>query len=105
MTELTDLGALRGVVQKIDRFVRESGDALRAQPARTALAVLAARDEPGAFQHLQMLRHRRQAHGEGAGDLLHGHVAFAGQPAEDRQPSRIAQGREGVAKRLNRLHV
>src|SRR4051812_40647113 len=33
--------------------------------ARTALRVAAARDQPGALEHLEMFRDRRLAHGEG----------------------------------------
>src|SRR4051812_628045 len=84
---------------------RHLGQALGIQAAGALLAVAPARDQPGALQHLQVLRHRRQAHGERPGDLLHRHVAFAGQPAEDRQPSRVAKGREGVAERLKGPHV
>src|SRR5580704_12193075 len=82
---------------------RRLGQALGIQAAGALLAVAPARDQPGALQHLQVLRHCRQAHGEGPGDLLHGHVAFAGQPAEDRQSRRVAEGRESVAKYLRGL--
>ena len=38
MTERSDLGALQGVVQKIDRTMRESGEALRRDLAANAAA-------------------------------------------------------------------
>jgi hypothetical protein len=38
MTELTDLGALQGVVQKVDRAVRESDEALKRDIAANAEA-------------------------------------------------------------------
>src|SRR5579859_4712791 len=84
---------------------RRLGQALGIQAAGALLAVAPARDQPSVLQYLQVLRHRRQAHGEGPGNLLHGHVAFAGQSAEDRKPSRVAKGREGVAKHVRGLHV
>src|SRR6185503_12969307 len=59
-----------GVVEPAGSF----GETLHIQPAGTLLPVASARDEAGALQHLQMLRHRRQAHRERRGDLLHGLV-------------------------------
>src|SRR5438105_12637280 len=67
------------IVQAIEAFVPESavavdpvGDVLERpgfEPARPPLRLAAARDQPGAFQYLEVLGDRRQAHRERRGKL------------------------------------
>jgi len=57
---------------------------------RAATGMAAARDQPGAFQHLEVLGDRGQAHCEGRGKFLHVGRA-AGQPLQDRPARRIGQ--------------
>src|SRR5919106_3464166 len=63
-------------------------------PARPPLGLPAADDQPRALEHLQVARNRRQAHGEGLRQLVHGRLAF-GEPGEDRPSCRIGESGEG----------
>src|SRR4051812_11560478 len=85
-----------GVVEPAGGF----GETLDIQPAWTLLPVASARDKAGALQHLQMLRHGRQAHREGYGDLLHGQIAVRRQAAQDSQPGRVAKRGKRLRKGL-----
>src|SRR3954454_8279149 len=60
-------------------------------PARTPLRVASARDEAGALEHAQVLRHGRQAHVEGVREIRHRLLARR-EPREDRAPRRIGEG-------------
>ena len=64
------------------------------EPARPALRVAPARDEPGALEHLEVHRDRGLAHRERLGELVTDGLA-RGQPRQDRAPGRIGEGGEG----------
>src|SRR3954469_2933082 len=81
---------VRGVPQP--GGLQSRGAELRAAPAR---------DQAGALQHLQVLRHRLHAHGERLGQLVHRRLALR-QPREDLAASRIGERREGGAQLLGR---
>src|SRR5687768_13866666 len=72
------------------RRVRER---LALDPRRPALRLAAARDEPGALEHLQVLRHRRLRHREPLGQLRNGRIAGR-EPGEDRPAGRVRERRE-----------
>src|SRR5438309_2375152 len=71
--------------------------ARRLEPARAALRVLPAGDEPGLLQHLQMLRDGRLAERERPGELRHRGFAER-QPGEDGAAGGIAEGGEGCVE-------
>src|SRR5580704_11488196 len=73
----------------IDLFQRA-----RLNAARPPLRFAAARDQAGALKHLEMLRHRRQRHSEGLGQLEHRSVAKR-QPRQNGAAGRISQCRKG----------
>src|SRR5207302_1600736 len=64
------------------------------ETAGAPLRLAAACDEPGAFEHLQVLRDGGQAHVERPGELGDGRVA-GGEPSEDRAPGGVGEGRDG----------
>src|SRR5262245_44227377 len=66
----------------------------RLQAARTALRVTTARDQPGALEHLDVLRDGRLAHVVRLGELQDGGLALD-QAREDRAAGRVGQGHEG----------
>jgi hypothetical protein len=65
----------------------------RLQPTGPELRRAAPADETRALEHTQMLRHCRQAHVEGLGELRHGRLACR-EAGEDRAPGRIGESRE-----------
>src|SRR6516225_4077573 len=69
----------------------------RVQGARPVLGSLAPHDQPGPFQHLDVLRDGRKRHLERLGELVDGRPAF-GEAGEDRPPSRAGQGGKGLAE-------
>jgi hypothetical protein len=56
-------------------------------------ALLGAREEPGPFEHAEMLVHARERHPERARELGDGGLA-SGEPGENGAPGRIGEGRE-----------
>jgi len=66
----------------------------RHEPARPALRVAPARDQPGALEHLEVLRDRGLAHRERFRELHHRRLA-PGEPREDRAARRIGERGEG----------
>src|SRR6185437_15531456 len=64
------------------------------EAAAAMLAVAAALDEPGALEHTQMPRDRRQRDGEGLGQLPHRRLA-RGEPRQDGAPRRIRKRGKG----------
>src|SRR5215469_17745441 len=72
--------------------------------ARPPLRFAAARDQARTLQHLQMLRHRRQAHVKRLGQLGDGCLAQR-QTREDRTPGRIGERGEGGAETVSRHAV
>src|SRR6202161_3267500 len=69
-----DVEAIQALVEKAAVKAEPLVDILqrpRLDPARPPLCRAAARDQTGALQHLEMLGHRRQAHGEGVRQLRH----------------------------------
>src|SRR5438270_7460358 len=71
----------------------------RVEPAGSPLRCAAARNEPGARQPLQMLRHRGQAHRERLGQFADGRLS-RGEPRQDRSPRRVGQCRKGFAQSI-----
>src|SRR4051812_46916372 len=65
----------------------------RLETAWTPLRLAAARDQPRAFEHAQVLRYGRQADIERLRKLSHGPFA-RDEPGQNRAPGRIGQGRE-----------
>src|SRR5205085_11067774 len=68
----TFLPELAVVIHPAGHFFQRPGVELAGTPLRVA----AARDEPGPLQHLEMLRHRGEAHVERLGQLGHRRLAF-----------------------------
>src|SRR6185295_7880532 len=65
--------------------------------AGAPLRLAAARDQPGALQHLEVLGDRRKAHVEGFGQLGDRRLAQR-QPSQDRPAGRIGKGRKRGAQ-------
>src|SRR5438093_1710084 len=78
-------------------------EALRLEPGRTPLRLAAARDEPGALEHLEMLRDRGKRHVEGLGQLRDGRLTLR-ETREDGPPCRVGERTEGEAQRVGLLH-
>src|SRR6185369_2700248 len=74
---------------------------LRLEPARPPLRMAAARDQPGALQHLEMLGDRGRADGERCRQLLHRGLARY-EPRQDGPACGIREGREGGAEVIRR---
>src|SRR5262245_10080403 len=70
------------------------GQALRFEPAGSALRVAVPRNQPGLLQHLQVFGDRRLSHVERLGELVDSGLAER-QPGEDGPPRRVRQRREG----------
>jgi hypothetical protein len=66
----------------------------RLDPAGPDAADLLGHDQPGAFEHREVLHHRRKRHGERAGEVAHRSRA-ARKPFHHRPPRRIGKGLEG----------
>src|SRR5438105_6166861 len=71
----------------------------RVEPAGSPLRFAAARNEPGALQDLQMLRHRGQAHRERLGQFADGRLS-RGKPRQERPPRRVSQGGKSFAQSI-----
>src|SRR6516162_1637222 len=69
----------------------------RLNPAGPPLRLAAARDQPGAFQHLQVLGDGGKTHRKGLGELADRGLA-CGQPCQDRAPGRIGERRVSGAE-------
>jgi len=67
------------------------------EATRPTLGVLAARDEPSALQHFQVLRYRWKAHIEGLGQLHDGGFA-RGEASEDGSPGWVRESRKRGAE-------
>src|SRR5882672_398208 len=74
-----------------------------AEAAGAPLGPAEAGDEPCAVQHLQVLRHGREAHLERPGDFEDRGLA-RGQARQDRAPGRVGEGRERGAQVLVGSH-
>lgn len=85
--------ALRPHLAVLLEPVRGRCERSRFEPARTLLAFAAARDEPGSFEHLQVLRDRRARERKRFREVLDGSVAIR-QTRKDRPPRRIGKRRE-----------
>ena len=57
---------------------------------------LGALDKAGADQHVEMLHHRRQRHGERLGNRAHRQAVLAREPLENCSPGRIGERCEGA---------
>src|SRR5438445_618309 len=75
--------------------------ALGLEPAGPPLRVAAPRDQAGVLEHLEVLRDRGKAHGEGLRELGDGRLA-GGQTGEDRPPRGIGDRGERRAQRVGR---
>src|SRR5712692_820469 len=86
---------------------RPLGDVLkrvRLEATRPPLRLAAARNEAGAFEHLEMLGDGGHAHLEWLGQL--GDRGLAGsETSQDRAPSGIGEGCEGAAEAIRRHTV
>jgi hypothetical protein len=92
-----DVEAIQAFVEKAAVKAEPLVDILqrpRLDPARPPLRRAAARDQAGALQHLEMLGHRRQAHGEGFRQLRHRGFAQS-EPRQDGPAGGIGKGRKG----------
>ena len=69
------------------------GERLGLEPARPPLRVAAARNQPGALEHLEVLGDRGLAHRERLGELRHRGLARR-EPGEDRPAGGIGERRE-----------
>src|SRR5215510_9902045 len=56
--------------------VVDGPEASHFQPTRPPLRLATARDQPGALEHFQVARHRREADLEGLGQLVHRRLAL-----------------------------
>ena len=74
------------------------------EPARTPLGVTAAGNQTCAFQDLEMLGDRRQAHPERLGQFGDGSLAGS-EAGEDRAPGGVGESREGSAEMIGRHAV
>src|SRR5262249_10910453 len=79
------------------------GERLRLDPARAALSVLTARDQPRALQHLQVFGDRRLADAERRRQLRHRSLSPR-QPREDRAARGIGEGGERGVEALRSGH-
>src|SRR6266704_2818981 len=101
-------------VETIEALVPEAaivleplGDVLERGAFETAgppLRRAAARDQPGALQHLEMLGDGGTAHRERLGELADRALAL-GQPGEDGAPRRVGECRERGAEAIGRHAV
>ena len=66
------------------------GQWLRFQSPWAALGIAPTRDEPGSFEHLEMLGNRGLAHAKGLGQFIHRSFA-AGQTSEDGATRRVGE--------------
>src|SRR6185312_7971222 len=74
----------------------------RFEPAGPPLRRAAAGDQPGIFQHFQMLRDRGSADFERSGELADGGLA-KGETRENRAPRRVGEGEERGAEAVGHL--
>jgi hypothetical protein len=72
----------------------------RPQPARDDAAGLAARDQPGIGQDVEVLHDRRQRHRERPRKLADRHAAFLSQAGKQRPPRRVGERGEGTIERI-----
>src|SRR6516225_7140394 len=92
--------AIKAVVPKMPVVLEPLGSVLErpgGNPAGPPLGLAAAPDQPGALQHLQVLRDRGKAHCEGFGELADRGLA-RGEACEDRAPRRVGERRVGNAE-------
>jgi hypothetical protein len=67
------------------------------EPARHGAAALAALDQAGDFEHVEMLEHRRQRHGERLGQRGDGEFRRLAEAGQYGAPRRIGQsGKDAV---------
>src|SRR5829696_439087 len=81
--------------------VRRVFQRARLQPRRAPLRFAAARNQAGALQYLQVLRHGGSADVERLCQFGDGSFA-QGEPCEDGAPRRVGEGRERRAKAIGR---
>ena len=94
---------LRREIERGEDSVIGIGHGRTFDTARPPLRVAAARDQPRALEHLEMLRYGRLAHVEGFGQFHHRGLALH-QPRQDRPPRRIGKRGEGRIEALGRRH-
>src|SRR5947209_7676623 len=95
-----DLEAVEALVPQIAIMLEPVVDALegdRLDAARPPLRLAPARDQAGAFQHLEMLRYRRQAHRKGLGEFRHRGFPKR-EPRQDGPARRVGKGCERSAE-------
>jgi hypothetical protein len=66
------------------------------EPARYGAAALVAGDQPGGFEHVEVLEHRGQRHGKGLCQRGDGEFRRLAEAAEHSAPGRIGQGGENA---------
>ena len=76
---------------------------LGAQPAGDGAAALAARDQPGIRQNVEMLHHRRQRHREWLGQRADRETVGFAQASQQRPPRRVGERGEGAVERGGRI--
>src|SRR6266508_440639 len=111
MSLLLHLQFLQVLVQPIESLLPDHAIALdplvdfleraRRERRRPPLRLLAARNEPGALEHLQVLADRGQAHVERFGELADRCAAFR-ETREDRAARWISEGAEREAQPVDR---
>jgi hypothetical protein len=72
---------------------------LALEVAAPPLGIALAHDEPGAFEHVDVARHRGQREIEGRGQLADGRVTL-GEPREDGAARGVGEGREHGIERF-----
>src|SRR2546428_6775969 len=110
MALLLHLQFLQVLVQTIEPLLPDDAIALdpfvdlferaRLERGRSPLRLLAARHESRAFEHLEVLAHRGEAHVERLRDLGHRRATFR-ETREDRTPRRVGEGTEREAEAVD----
>src|SRR5881396_17312 len=113
MSLLLHLQFLQVLVETIEPLLPDDAIALdpfvdlfewaRLERRRAPLRLLAARHESRAFEHLEVLAHRGEAHLERLRDLGHRRATLR-ETREDRTPRRVGEGTEREAEAVDR-HV
>jgi hypothetical protein len=70
------------------------------EPARHRATALAARDQAGAFQHVEVLEHGRQRHREGRGQRGDGEFRRLAKARQHGPPGRIRQGGKNAVEAI-----
>ena len=78
------------------RFLHGGG----VEPARHGAAGLATQDQAGAFEHVEMLEHRRQRHGERFRQRRDGKFTRFAQARQHGTPGRVRERREDAVEEM-----